>query len=138
MSNASFVQSLALELGDLVAGVPGVARVQARPGVGRLAKRVLGGLTSAVGSGLTSAVGGALPGSSGSGADSAETAAPREPDVALTVTEASTLVELDVAIDGSASGPSVVRAVATGILARLALEPSLPPASVDVRIVSIL
>jgi hypothetical protein len=108
-------EGLAAELGLIAAAVPGVLRVQPRPGVAQVARRVLGGLAAAT----------------GQGSSATQTA-----DVALVVSPGQTLVELDVVVGAGHSGPLVVRAVAAEILGRLALE-VLPPATVDVRIVSV-
>ncbi|MCU1530357.1 MAG: hypothetical protein JWP75_4120 [Frondihabitans sp.] len=112
---------LADELGAVAASVPGVTRVQPRPGIARLAKRVIGGIAAAAGSAPRA---GRAP------------RPPRAPDVALNVTRELTLVELDIVIDGDHSGPAVAREVATRIRNRLAIE-TLPAATVDVRIVAV-
>jgi hypothetical protein len=109
---------LADELGAVAASVPGVTRVQPRPGLVRLAKRVIGGIVA------------------GSSIGSANRPA-RAPDVALNVTRELTVVELDIVIEGGHSGPFVAREVAARIRRRLAIEP-LPAATVDVRIVAVL
>lgn len=111
MSDVTNVRILADELGRIAAAVPGVARIQARPGVGRFARRVLSGL-------------------------SAGPAAPSQPDILLNISPGSTRVELDIAVDAAFSAPLVVRVVAADVRARLALE-GLPGASVDVRVVAI-
>jgi hypothetical protein len=109
---------LADELGAVAASVPGVTRVQPRPGLARFAKRVIGGIAAATGAGV--------------GASHV----PRAPDVSLAVTRDLTAVELDIVIDGEHSGPSVAREVAQRIRNRLAIE-TLPAATVDVRIVAV-
>jgi hypothetical protein len=111
VDDATRLRILADDLGQVATAVPGVVRVQPRPGVGRFARRILTGL------------------SAGSGAPSA-------PDVALTVGGTSTLVELDVVVDGAYSAPLVVRELAGAILLRLEFE-HLPAAQVDVRIVAV-
>jgi hypothetical protein len=111
---------LADELGAVAASVTGVARVQPRPGIARFAKRVIGGIAAATGATVGSA-----------------NRPPRAPDVALTVSATSTVVELDLVVDGEHSGPQVAREVAARIRNRLAIE-TLPAASVDVRIVAVI
>lgn len=111
VDDATRLRILADDLGLVAAAVPGVVRVQPRPGVGRFARRILSGL-------------------------SAGASAPAAGDVALVVGETSTLVELDVVVDGAYSAPLVVREVAGAILLRLEFEP-VPPAAVDVRIVAV-
>ncbi|ARC58286.1 hypothetical protein AS850_14465 [Frondihabitans sp. 762G35] len=113
--DAAGLRHLADGLGDLAASVPGVLRVQPRPGVARLARRVMGGLAVAV--------------TTGAGM-------PSLPDVDIVVSKTETLVELDVVVDGEHPGPVVARTVAAALIDRLALE-ALPAASVDVRIVSV-
>jgi hypothetical protein len=120
---------LAAELGALVAELPGVRHVRARPGFGRLVREALDGLSAVVGGG---AGGGADAGSS-----AAATASGRPvPVVGLAVTRDETRVTLDLVVAETASGPLVAREVATRLLDRLASEP-LPAASLDVRIVGV-
>ncbi|BDZ48253.1 hypothetical protein GCM10025867_04940 [Frondihabitans sucicola] len=109
------LRALADELEALVTEVPGVLRVQPRLGVARFAKRVVEGLVAA---------------RQGAGSQGLL------PRIGVTVTADATLVSLDVAVARDHSGPVVVRAVAAAILQRLAGE-ALPPAKVDVRIVSV-
>lgn len=106
---------LADELGALASTVPGVARVQPRPGISRFAKRVVGEIAAAAGAGSW---------------------APLPPDVTITVSRDVTLVELDLVIDADHSGPAVARDTAARIRDRLRLE-VLPVASLDVRIVGV-
>lgn len=111
------LRALAVELEAQILLVPGVERVQPRPGVGRFARRVAG---------LASGI------ASGAGAGSVA----HEPRVGLAVSADATVVSLDVAIGREHAAPVVVRAVAAIVLERLAPE-GLPVASVDVRIVAV-
>ncbi|GAA4267361.1 hypothetical protein [Frondihabitans peucedani] len=116
-------RALAEELDAVVAAVPGVLRVQPRLGIGRFARRVVEGLAAM------------RPGGSEASAGASGPSGP-EPRVSLTISDAETLVELDVVVAHDHSGPVVVRAVAAAILERLALT-VLPAPRVDVRIVSV-
>lgn len=119
-------RALAEELDAVVAAVPGVLRVQPRLGIGRFARRVVEGLAAM------------RPGGSEASAGASGPSGPSglEPRVSLTISDAETLVELDVVVAHDHSGPVVVRAVAAAILERLALT-VLPAPRVDVRIVSV-
>lgn len=112
MSDATALRLLADEVVAIAGVVPGVERVQARPGVGRFARRVLSSLAA--------------------GAD-----APGQPDVVIQVGATVTSVDLDIVVGLEFAAPEVARAVASNVRARLSLE-ELPPASVDVRVVSII
>ena len=58
------------------------------------------------------------------------------PLVGIAVADLETRITLDIAVDESGSGPLVARAVAQALLDRVSGEP-VPPASVDLRIVSV-
>ncbi|MBF4601822.1 hypothetical protein ITJ55_13485 [Frigoribacterium sp. VKM Ac-1396] len=93
-----------------------------------------------------SAAGGAVPApevsdaerADPSSAEAAAAAAPGRPVplVGIAVADLETRITLDIAVDESGSGPLVARAVAQALLDRVSGEP-VPPASVDLRIVSV-
>ncbi|TWX35545.1 hypothetical protein ES689_13255 [Frigoribacterium sp. ACAM 257] len=131
------LEDLALELGALAAETDGVARVHARPGAVEIARQALGGLRAAVGS-VAGATGAAVTGAAVTGAaavGSADGAAGRSRlPVTLAVTDDETRVVLDLAVDETASGPAVARAVAARLLAYLDAQ-QLPAPTIDVRVV---
>ncbi|AMM19229.1 hypothetical protein AX769_02625 [Frondihabitans sp. PAMC 28766] len=109
--DATRLRLLADEVESAVSAVPGVVRIQGRPGVGRLAKRLFTGLSAGPG-------------------------APAQSEILLDVTPAATLAVLDLVVDGAYSAPVVVREVASAIGVLVGLE-GLPLASVDVRVVAV-
>jgi hypothetical protein len=148
---------LAAELGEIAASVDGVVHVRARPGFGSVVRSALQGLSTVVGGGgvVGSTVqadgsAAAVPGAPSvpdvpdaeradpAAAEAAAAAAPGRPVplVGIAVADLETRITLDIAVDESASGPLVARAVAQALLDRVSGEP-VPPASVDLRIVSV-
>lgn len=148
---------LAAELGEIAASVDGVVHVRARPGFGSVVRSALQGLSAVVGgggvvgstvksdasiAGATSAAPGVpaseIPEAERADPASAEAAAPGRPVplVGIAVADLETRITLDIAVDESGSGPLVARAVAQALLDRVSGEP-VPPASVDLRIVSV-
>ncbi len=146
---------LAAELGEIAASVDGVVHVRARPGFGSVVRSALQGLSAVVGGG--GVVGSTVPGDGSpaggaasapevpdveradpSSAEAAAAAAPGRPVplVGIAVADLETRITLDIAVDESGSGPLVARAVAQALLDRVSGEP-VPPASVDLRIVSV-
>jgi hypothetical protein len=126
------LDDLALELGALAAGTAGVDRVQARPGAVEIARQGLGGLAAAVAS---------VTGRAGVAADPTPTgesapAGRSQPLVTLVATDDETRVVLDLAVEETASGPVVARAVAARLLEHLVAH-GLPDPTVDVRIVGV-
>jgi hypothetical protein len=103
-------QTLADELEVIVRAVPGVLRVHDRPGVARLARRVVASLPFGPGGGQSGAISVALG-------------------------DNATELELDVVVEAGYEAPEVARQVAAVVLARLDLA-DLPPARVDVRVVA--
>lgn len=146
---------LAAELGEIAASVDGVVHVRARPGFGSVVRSALQGLSAVVGGGGVvgstvqsdgSAAGGAVSApevpdverADPSSVEAAAAAAPGRPVplVGIAVADLETRITLDIAVDESGSGPLVARAVAQALLDRVSGEP-VPPASVDLRIVSV-
>ncbi|KQO48348.1 MULTISPECIES: hypothetical protein [unclassified Frigoribacterium] len=145
---------LAAELGEIAASVDGVVHVRARPGFGSVVRSALQGLSTVVGGGgvvgstvqsddSVAAEAGAsaasdVPDAERADPASAEAAAPGRPVplVGIAVADLETRITLDIAVDESGSGPLVARAVAQALLDRVSGEP-VPPASVDLRIVSV-
>lgn len=148
---------LAAELGEIAASVDGVVHVRARPGFGSVVRSALQGLSTVVGGGgvvgstvqsddSVAAEAGAsaaadVPDAERADPASAEAAAAAAPDrpvplVGIAVADLETRITLDIAVDESGSGPLVARAVAQALLDRVSGEP-VPPASVDLRIVSV-
>lgn len=145
---------LAAELGEIAASVDGVVHVRARPGFGSVVRSALQGLSTVVGGGgvvgstvqsddSAAAEAGAsaasdVPDAERADPASAEAAAPGRPVplVGIAVADLETRITLDIAVDESGSGPLVARAVAQALLDRVSGEP-VPPASVDLRIVSV-
>ncbi|ROS49466.1 hypothetical protein [Frigoribacterium sp. PhB24] len=148
---------LAAELGEIAASVDGVVHVRARPGFGSVVRSALQGLSTVVGGGgvvgstvqsddSVAAASGAPPApdvpdaerADPSSVEAAAAAAPGRPVpvVGIAVADLETRITLDIAVDESGSGPLVARAVAQALLDRVSGEP-VPPASVDLRIVSV-
>lgn len=145
---------LAAELGEIAASVDGVVHVRARPGFASVVRSALQGLSTVVGGGgvvgstvqsddSAAAAAGAsaasdVPDAERADPASAEAAAPGRPVplVGIAVADLETRITLDIAVDESGSGPLVARAVAQALLDRVSGEP-VPPASVDLRIVSV-
>ena len=145
---------LAAELGEIAASVDGVVHVRARPGFGSVVRSALQGLSTVVGGGgvvgstvqsddSVAAEAGAsaaadVPDAERADPASAEAVAPGRPVplVGIAVADLETRITLDIAVDESGSGPLVARAVAQALLDRVSGEP-VPPASVDLRIVSV-
>ena len=138
---------LAAELGEIAASVDGVVHVRARPGFGSVVRSALQGLSTVVGGGgafgalAPAAPAGSAPDAELADPSSAEAAAAASPGrpvplVGIAVADLETRITLDIAVDESGSGPLVARAVAQALLDRVSGEP-VPPASVDLRIVSV-
>ncbi|NRD26251.1 hypothetical protein [Frigoribacterium sp. VKM Ac-2836] len=142
---------LAAELGEIAAAVDGVVHVRARPGFGSVVRSALQGLSAVVGGGgvvgstvqsddSVAAASGAsdVPDAERADPASAEAAASGRPVplVGIAVADLETRITLDIAVDETGSGPLVARAVAQALLDRVSGEP-VPPASVDLRIVSV-
>lgn len=104
-------QNLADELEAIARAVPGVLRVQDRPGVARLARKVVASLPFGGGGGQSGAI-------------------------SVMLGDDATELELDVVVEARYEAPEVARQVAAVVLARLDLA-DLPPARVDVRVVAV-
>ena len=126
------LDDLALELGALAAGTAGVDRVRARPGAVEIARQGLGGLAAAVASVTGRAGVASEPASAGESAPARRS----QPLVTLVATDDETRVVLDLAVEETASGPAVARAVAARLLEHLVAR-GLPDPTVDVRIVGV-
>jgi len=118
--------ALAAELGALAAGVDGVTRVQARPGVAAV---LHGAVDGAVG-GLRSLVAG------GAGRSADGPATPAGPVVGVAVSDVDVRLTLDVCVTEEATAPAVARRVSEALLAHPALA-VLPPATLDLRVVAV-
>lgn len=114
--------ALAAELGALAAGVDGVTRVQARPGVAAVVQGAVGGLRSLV------------AGGAGRSADGPAT--PAGPVVGVAVSDVDVRLTLDVCVTEEATAPAVARRVSEALLAHPALA-VLPPATLDLRVVAV-
>jgi hypothetical protein len=132
------LDDLALELGALAAGTAGVDRVQARPGAVEIARQGLGGLAAAVASvtGRAGAATGPTPAATPTPTGESAPAGRSHPLVTLVATDDETRVVLDLAVEETASGPDVARAVAARLLEHLVAH-GLPDPTVDVRIVGV-
>ena len=118
--------ALGVELGAIAAGVDGVTRVQARPGLGAIVQGAVGGavggLRSLVGHGATSPVD--------------RSAGPSGPVVGVALSDVEVRLTVDLCVAEAATAPVVARGVAEALLAHPALA-GLPPASVDLRVVGV-